>query len=107
MRRFDSTNSEDIALEMARYRVHKMKRFYTHLFIYSIGMFLYLAKTYFGAPFNFSPIVHINETFMWIWTFIIAVQGLRLFFRETFFTTNWEHRKIQEYMNKEAKNKFE
>ena len=106
-RKFESTNPEDLALEMARYRVHKMSRFYTHLFIYIVGLLLYLAKTYFGAPFNFWPIVHINCFFMSIWTLVIAIQGIKLFFRETIFGSSWEQRKMQEFMNKEKQNKWE
>ncbi len=107
MRRFNSTNSQDIALEMAKYRVHKIRRFYTHLLIYIIALMVYLTKTYLGAPFNFWPIRDINETIMWIWTFIIAVQGIRLFFREKVFDTAWEQRKVQEYMNHDKQNKWE
>ena len=105
--RFDPSNPDDFALEMARYRVHKMKRFYIHLFIYIVGVLLYVAKTYYGAPFNFWPIRHINCFFMWVWTFIIAVQGLKLFFREKVFGTDWEQRKIKEYLNKDQQNKCE
>lgn len=106
-RRFNSDNAEDFTLQMARYRVHKMRRFYTHLFIYTVGVLLYVAKTYFGAPFNFWPIRHINCFFMMIWTFIIAIQGIRLFFREKVFGTNWEQRKMQEFLNEEKNNKWE
>jgi len=105
--KFDQTNPENFDIEMARYRVHKMRRFYTHLFIYSIGILIYLAKTYFGAPFNFWPIRYINCFFMWVWTFIIAVQGLKLFFREKVFGIKWEQRKLQEFINQEKQNKWE
>lgn len=107
MKSFKATNSDDFALEMARKRVHKISQFYTHLFIYTIGVIIYFAKTYCGAPFNFWPIGHINETFMWVWTFIIAVQGLRLFFREKVFDSNWEHKKMQEFLKKDKQNKWE
>lgn len=103
----NNLSTEEIDLELARYRVHKIKRFYTHLFIYIIGLIIFIAKTYFGAPFNFWPIQYINCFFMWVWTFIIAVQGLRLFFREKVFGTSWEQRKIQELINKDKQNKWE
>lgn len=105
-RKFESTNPEDLALEMARYRVHKISRFYTHLFIYLVGVLLYFAKTYFGAPFSFWPIVHINCFFMTVWTFIIAVQGIKLFFSENVFNFSWEQRKMQEYLKKDQQNKW-
>lgn len=105
--KFDRNNPENFDIEMARYRVHKMRRFYTHLFIYGIGVLIFLAKTYLGAPFNFWPIRYINCFFMWVWTFIIAVQGLKLFFREKVFGTQWEQRKLQEFINQEKQNKWE
>ena len=106
-RKFNSTNPDDLALEMARYRVDKMKKFYTHLFIYIVGSALYLCKTYFGAPFNFWPIVHINCFFMIVWTIIIGIQGIKLFFRENVFNSDWEQRKMQEFINKDKQNKWE
>ena len=105
--RFTTENPEDFELEMARYRVHKIKQFYTHLLIYIVGVLLFLAKTDYGAPFNFWPIKHINCFFMWVWTFIIAVQGLKLFFREKVFGTDWEQRKIKEFLKKDQQNKWE
>lgn len=108
MRRYksNSDNPEDYALEMARYRVRKMKRFYTHLLIYTIGLLVFFAKTYLDAPFNFWPIKHINCFVMTFWTIIIAIQGIKLFFRENVFNDNWEQRKMNEFLNKEKRNKW-
>ena len=106
-RKFESVNPEDIELEIVRSRVHKMRNFYTHLFIYLVGVTIYICKTYFGAPFNFWPIRHINCFFMMVWTFIIAIQGIKLFFRENVFGTSWEKRKIQEFIKKDKQNKWE
>lgn len=107
MRRFDINNSENRALEMARYRVRKMRKFYTHLFIYVIVILVYVAKRYFGAPFNFWPFHFIDWFFMTVWTFIIAIQGIKLFFRESVFGTDWEQRKIQEFLKKDKQSKWE
>ena len=104
---FNEISSKDIELELARNRVERIKKFYTHLFIYVIGVIIFIAKTYFGAPFNFWPIKYINCFFMWAWTFIIAVQGLRLFFREKVFGTKWEQKKVQEFLNNDKQNKWE
>ena len=101
----NSNSSEEILRELVRERVHKMRRFYTHLFVYLIGLVIYFAKTYFGAPFNFLPIRYINETFMWIWTFIIAVQGFRLLIKERVLGAKWEQNKINEIMQKENNTK--
>ena len=107
MRNFKTINSENMALEMARYRVRKIRRFYTHLFIFSIVGLIYIVNNYFEVPFNFLPIGRINKTFMWIWTLIIVVQGVRLFFRENVFGTDWEQRKTQEFLNKDKQNKWQ
>jgi|JI10StandDraft_1071094.scaffolds.fasta_scaffold771190_2 uncharacterized protein YacL len=101
----NNNSSEEILRELVRERVHKIRRFYTHLFVYLIGLVLYIAKTYFGAPLNFSPIRYINDTFMWILTFIIVVQGLRLLIKEQILGVKWEQNKINEIMQKENNTK--
>lgn len=102
-----SNDTEEFELELAKQRVNEIKNFYTHLFIYVVGVLIFICKTYFGAPFNFWPIRHINCFFMWAWTFIIAVQGLRLFLKEKMFSSKWEQRKINEFVKKDKQNKWE
>lgn len=97
----NQNTSNEILKELVRERVHKLRRFYTHLFIFSVGIVIYIAKTYFGAPFNFFPLRFINDTFMWIWTFIIAFQGFKLFVKEQLLGTKWEQNKINEIIEKE------
>jgi len=106
MNRFKTTSNEEFRLQMARHRVQKIGNFFSHLFIFTIGVLIYVAKTYFGAPLNFWPIQYINCAFMCVWTFVIAVQGIRLFCREIIFGTNWENRKIQEYLNNKNQTKW-
>ncbi len=107
MRRFKEASPENIALAMVRSRVRKMSRFYMHLFIYIIGLLIYLAKAYYGAPFNFWPIKHINSFFMWVWTFFVVLQGIQLFLSEKVFGVDWERRKLQEFMNKDKQTKWD
>jgi hypothetical protein len=96
------TNSpEEILEETVRKRVRKIKNFYGHLFVYLIGLAVYISKTYFGAPFNFIPTSYINEVFMWIWTFVIAVEGILLFFREMVFGDNWEQKRIRKMIEED------
>lgn len=98
----DTNNySDDVKLEAIKMRVKELKKFYSHLFIYCIGVLLYLGKRYFDLPINFWPINFINEFFMWVWTFIIGVQAVQLFFKESLFGTKWEQRKIKEMIDKE------
>lgn len=104
----NQNTSNEILRELVRERVQKLRRFYTHLFIFAIALIIYIAKTYFGAPFNFFPLRLINETVIWIWTFIIAVKAIRLFVKEKMLGTNWEQNKINEIIEKEnnANNKW-
>jgi hypothetical protein len=95
--------------QMAKERVRQLKGFYWHLFVFVIGVVVYISKTYFGTPLNFPPISYVNFTFMAIWTFIITVDGLRLFVKEKLSGTSWEKRKINQIIEQEkaSKNRFE
>lgn len=95
--------------ELVRERVKKLSQFYTHLFIYVIGIIIYVLKTYFGVPFNFLPIKYINAFVMCFWTFFLVVQGLQLFLAERVFGTNWEQKQIRKMMDiqNETKQKWE
>lgn len=94
-------SSEEILEEAVRKRVRKIKNFYGHLFVYVFGLTVYIGKTYYGVPLNFIPISYINEVFMWIWTFVIAIEGILLFFREMVFGDNWEKKRIQKMINED------
>ncbi len=94
-------NSKELLEQMIKERVHKLKQFYIHLFIYAIGISFYVAKTYFGVPFNFWPLRFINEFVMWIWTFFLVVQALQLFLVQRVFGTNWEQKRIQKIIEKD------
>lgn len=105
----NNKTSEQVMLELAKERVRRIKKFYDHFFIYIIGLGIYLAKTYLGAPLNFFPIRYINETFMWCWTFVFGIQGIKLFFIENVFGTNWEKRQLKKEMENQSSrtNKWE
>jgi len=103
-------NDNNIVLEqMAKDRVRQLKGFYWHLFVFLIGVVVYVSKTYFGAPLNFPPISYMNIAFMVIWTLIITVDGLRLLVKEKLSGTSWEERKINQLIEQEkaSKNIFE
>ena len=103
-------NDNNIVLEqMAKDRVRQLKGFYWHLFVFLIGVVVYVSKTYFGAPLNFPPISYMNVAFMVIWTLIITVDGLRLLVKEKLSGTQWEVRKINQLIEQEkaSKNIFE
>jgi uncharacterized protein YacL len=93
--------SNEILEQIVKERVHKLKQFYTHLFIYAIGVAVYVAKTYFGAPLNFWPIRFINEFVMGVWTFFLVMQAMQLFVTQKVFGSQWEQKRIQKIMEKE------
>lgn len=93
------TNHEEL-YELAQRKVRKIKRFYTHLLIYAIGLTVYVLNGRFGLPLNFPPISYINGVVMWIWTFVLAVQGMRIFMAEVVFGQKWENRKIQKMLER-------
>jgi len=99
-------NDNNIVLEqMAKDRVRQLKGFYWHLFVFLIGVVVYVSKTYFGAPLNFPPISYMNIAFMVIWTLIITVDGLRLLVKEKLSGTQWEVRKINQFVEQEKHQK--
>jgi hypothetical protein len=102
MEMYRTTNQSE--LEVAKKRVFRMKKFFNHCIVFSVGLVLYFAKTYFGAPLNFFPIRYLTETIMWIWTFIIATQGLKLFLIENVLDASWEKKQIEKIMSNQ-KNK--
>ena len=90
--------------EIAMYRVRQIKRFYTHLGIYTIGVVIFIMKEYFNTSFNFPLVDYINWFSMSCWTFIIAVKGIKLFVKEVVLDKQWENRKINEILESEANN---
>ena len=88
--------------ELAKKRIKRIKRFYYHLLIYSIGVVIFTLKKYFNAPFNFPPLHYLNDLFMYCWTFIIVVQGLRVFIKELIFGKKWEAKQINKIIDSES-----
>lgn len=99
----ENKESKDIIEQMARDKVKTEKKLYISIFIYTIGIIVYVSKTYFGAPLNFFPLNHINLFVMLVWTFFIVIKVLRFLFKETFFGKDWENKKIQK-VSKSRKN---
>jgi hypothetical protein len=93
---------ENEILEMARKKVQKLKGFYTHMFIYLIGVVFFILKEYFGAPLNFFPLNHLNFMVMLIWSAAFFISAIDILIAFQFFGKNWEERKIQRIMEKES-----
>ena len=101
MRRFRKNTQNLSSYELAQNRVECLKKFYISLFIYAIGLSFFLVKEYGKVEFNLLPIKYINWFVMSIWTFFIVVKALKLFVKNTILGTDWENRKIQQFMQNE------
>ena len=101
MRRFRKNTQNLTSYEIAQNKVECLKKFYISLFIYAIGLSFFLVKEYGNVTFNFFPLKYINWFVMSIWTFFIAVKAIKLLFKDAIFGSNWEQRKMQEFMAKE------
>nr|WP_315156736.1 2TM domain-containing protein [uncultured Flavobacterium sp.] len=98
----NSKYQENELLEIARKKVKKLKGFYTHAFIYAIGVIFFILKEYCGVPFNFFPIQHINFFVMAIWSTAFFISAVDILIVHHFFGKEWEEDKIKRIMKKES-----
>ncbi|KQW97361.1 2TM domain-containing protein [Flavobacterium sp. Root420] len=89
--------------EMATKKVVKLKAFYTHMFIYIVGVIIYILKEYFGVPLNFFPFRYLNGFVMCIWTTAFLVSAVDLFASFKLFGQEWEERKLKSILEKKTK----
>ncbi len=109
---FDENQSEnfnpDKRYELAYKRVKKIKGFYIHAFAFVLVNTFMIISSYNRSLFG-------NEVFLrwetfstaFLWGIGLLIHGLSVFGRNIFFGQNWEERKIQEFMEKEKKEKWE
>lgn len=98
---------------LAYRKVKRIKGFYSHLRIYIIVNAIIIVSSLSGD--FFSTGMHENGLSDWqtystalYWGIGLLVHALSVFGRDVFFSDDWEQKKIQEYMDKEAaKNKWE
>lgn len=89
--------------EMATKKIVKLKAFYTHMFIYIVGLIIYILKEYFGVPLSFFPLRYINGFVMCIWTTAFLVSAVDLFASFKLFGQEWEQRKLKSILEKKTK----
>lgn len=89
--------------ELLKKKVNKLKAFYSHAFIYVIGVIVFVLKEYCRAPFNFFPIQHINGFVMIIWTAVFLVSAIDVFATYKIFGDEWEARKLKSILEKKVK----
>lgn len=100
-----NNNYDEQALRvMAEIKVRKLKRFYTHLFIYAIALAFYFINKYANAAFKFHPVGFLNGFVISIWTAVIFVKAIRLYATTIFDGSKWEERQIRKMIEKDKIN---
>lgn len=104
--------SNDERYNFAYKKVREIKRFYWRLTIYfivnTIVIISLLNNDYFGIGFNGATygIFDLRTyTIAIIWGIFVLIGAYRVFGRDFFFGDEWEQKKIQKIMEKEAQNK--
>ncbi|MCV9926410.1 2TM domain-containing protein [Flavobacterium sp. LS1R49] len=105
---YNENISNDERYNIAYKRVRRIKGFYSHLTIYVlVNTFILIASTNRGFIGN-------EEFWRWetfstalFWGIGLAAHWFSVFGRNLFFSHDWEERKIKEYMEKEANQKWE
>jgi hypothetical protein len=101
-------NSADELYNLAYKRVKRIKGFYVHSLVFVlVNAFIIFS--------NFDKSNSITTTFLrwetWstalFWGFGLAAHGLSVFGRDLFFGSDWEQKKIQEFMDKDKGHKWE
>jgi len=101
--KFENNQEENGLREIASRKVVKLKSFYTHAFIYAIGVLVYVLKEYFNVPLNFLPLRYLNGFVMAIWTTAFLVSAIDLFASFKIFGEEWEERKVKNILEKKNK----
>ncbi|QDW22961.1 2TM domain-containing protein [Flavobacterium sp. KBS0721] len=103
-------HSGDENYKAAYKKVKKIKGFYSHLKVYIIVnliiIFSSLNRDFFGKAFNESGLFewHTYSTAVF-WGIAILIHAFTVFGPDVFFSKDWEQKKIQKYIDKDAQNK--
>ncbi|MBS7254485.1 2TM domain-containing protein [Flavobacterium branchiicola] len=102
-------NNNDEQFIIAYRKVKRIKGFYSHLKVYILVNVIIIAsnlnKEIFGRGFNDGGLLdwHTYSTAIF-WGIALLAHALSVFGRDVFFSSDWEEKKIQEYMKKEPSN---
>lgn len=106
---FSQEYTKDERFHAAYRKVKRIKGFYSHLKIYVIVNIIIIASNLNGDFFRNG--IHESGLFSWhtystavFWGIGLVAHALSVFGRDIFFSDDWEQKKIQQYMNKEAAN---
>ena len=100
--------NQDEHYNLAYKRVKRIKGFYVHALVFALVNLFIIASSYSKSSFDSGDFFR-WETFStaFLWGIGLLVHGLSVFGRNIFFGLNWEERKIQEFMEKEKREKWE
>ncbi|MCC9071324.1 2TM domain-containing protein [Flavobacterium sp. F-65] len=105
---YNETPTNDERYNLAYRRVKRIKGFYSHLMIYIlVNIFILIPSTNQGIFGNEEFWRWDNFSTTLFWGIGLAIHAISVFGRDLFFSVNWEERKIKEYMEKEANQKWE
>lgn len=98
----------DDRYELAYKRVKRIKGFYVHLMVYIFVNAVIIFSNYYGnsTEDSFSWSLQTFST-AFFWGIGLLAHGLSVFGRDLFFGTDWEERKIKEFMEKDKNEKWE
>lgn len=104
----DGNFNPDTRYEFAYKRVKRIKGFYVHALVFVLVNAFIIISSYNRSLFG-------NEVFLrwetfstaFFWGIGLLAHGMSVFGRNLFFGQDWEERKIQEFMEKEKRDKWE
>lgn len=98
----------DARYNMAYRRMKRIKGFYIHLVIYILINSYNLVSIFNQSIFGDAVFWKWNTwSTVFFWGIGLTAHGLSVFGRDLFFGTDWEEKKIQEFMNKNKNDKWE
>ncbi|WP_010522882.1 2TM domain-containing protein [Aquimarina agarivorans] len=90
------TNHENLKYTMAVQHVRKIRVFYTSLILYVVLMPILIVYNYQTAPYHlwfYYPLI--------FWGLGLVIRGTKLFASNALFGSEWEARKINEFLNRD------
>ncbi|TPG42121.1 2TM domain-containing protein [Flavobacterium pectinovorum] len=102
--------STDESYNIAYRKVKRIKGFYSHLKVYlMVNAIIIISGLNRGFVGNHFEVRGFNNweiySTAFYWGIALAIHAFSVFGRDLFFSDDWEQKKIQKYMEKEAQNK--